>query len=130
MTRITSFTASVLALVAVPLAAQTVTFDPARLSRHVQTLSSDAYEGRAPATRGEQMTVAYLIKEFKAAGLQPGGDLVAGKRQWTQSVPLLKSDIVGTPQLQLRTPAGAVPLTQGEQIAVRSPTNGQTEVRL
>ncbi len=130
MTRITSFTASVLALVAVPLAAQTVTFDPARLSRHVQTLSSDAYEGRAPATRGEQMTVAYLIKEFKAAGLQPGGDLVAGKRQWTQSVPLLKSDIVGTPQLQLRTPAGAVPLTQGEQISVRSPTNGQSEVRL
>ena len=130
MTRIHLLGASALALVAAPLAAQTVTFEPARLSRHIQTLGSDAFEGRAPATRGEQMTVEDLVKEFKAAGLKPGGDLVNGQRQWTQAVPLLKSDIVGTPQLQLRTPTGAVPLTQGEQIAVRAPLNGQTEVRL
>ena len=45
-------------------------------------------------------------------------------------MPLLKSDIVGTPQLQLRTPTGAMALAQGEQIAVRSPMNGQTQVRL
>ncbi|MBA3511277.1 MAG: M28 family peptidase [Sphingomonas sp.] len=123
-----------MALVAVPpLAAQAPaqsapTFDPARLQRHVRTLGSDAYEGRAPATRAERMTVDYLIREFRAAGLRPGGELVAGKRQWTQRVPLLKSDIVGTPQLQFRTPAGTVPLTQGEQIAVRSPLNGQQQV--
>ena len=131
MIRIHWLTAGALALVAAPLAAQTVTFDPARLSRHVRTLGSDAYEGRAPATRSEQKTVDYLIAQFKAAGLQPGGEVQAnGKRGWTQRVPLLKSDIVGTPQLQLRTPTGAVALTQGEQIAVRSPLNGQTEVRL
>src|SRR5687768_13856880 len=122
MIRIRLFAATALAAtVTAPLSAQT--FDTNRLKRHVQTLSADNYEGRAPATRGEQMTVDYLIREFRAAGLQPGGDLRNGKRQWTQTVPLLKSDIVGTPQLQLRTAAGVQPLTQGEQIAVRSPMN-------
>jgi len=131
MTKFHWLGASALALVAVPLAAQTgPRFDPARLSRHVQILGSDAYEGRAPATRSERKTVDYLVREFKSAGLKPGGEVVDGQRQWTQRVPLLKSDIVGTPQLQVRTPAGTVPLTQGEQIAVRSPLNGQTQVSL
>ncbi len=131
MRRIHLCAASALALVAVPLAAQgSPGFDPARLSRHVQTLGADAYEGRGPATRAETKTVDYLVRQFRAAGLKPGGDLINGKRRWTQAVPLLKSDIVGTPQLQFRTPAGTVPLAQGEQIAVRSPLNGQTSLRI
>ena len=95
------------ALVSAPLAAQAPTFDPARLSRHVQILSADEFEGRGPATRGEQKTVDYLVEQFKAAGVQPGGDLVDGKRQWTQDVPLLKSDIAGTPELSLDVGGGA-----------------------
>ena len=51
---------SALAFIAVPAAAQQVTFDPQRLSQHVQTLGSDAFEGRAPASRGEQLTVDYI----------------------------------------------------------------------
>ena len=113
---------------AAPLAAQTAQFDPARLSSHVQTLSADAFEGRAPATPGETKTVAYLVDQFAKAGLQPGGEIVNGQRQWTQRVPLLQSDIAGTPHLEFRTPRGAVPLTQGEQISVRSPLNGQKQV--
>ena len=125
------FAASAIALVSFPLAAQTApSFDPARLSRHVQTLGSDAFEGRGPSTPGETKTIAYLIREFRAAGLAPGGDLVKGKRGWTQAVPLLKSDLVGTPQLQFTTSAGPVPLAQGEQIAVRSPLNGQNGLRI
>ena len=31
--------------------------DPEALSRHVQVLASDEFEGRAPATSGEQRTV-------------------------------------------------------------------------
>ncbi|HEU0043211.1 M28 family metallopeptidase [Sphingomonas sp.] len=50
-----------------------------------QTLSSDAYEGRAPTTPGEEKTVAYLIERFKAAGLQPGN-----QGQWTQDVPMVE----------------------------------------
>ena len=89
--------ATALALAATPLAAQT--FDTSRLKRHVQTLSSDAFEGRAPATRGEQMTVDYLIKEFRAAGCS--GRRLRTAAQWTQAVPLLKSD-VGTPSCGAR----------------------------
>lgn len=58
-------------------------------------LSSDAYEGRAPGTAGEEKTVAYLIKQFEAAGLKPGNN---GK--WTQDVPLVEI-----------TPKNATPLT-------------------
>ena len=126
----TRLLASALALVAAPALSQTATFDPARLSQHIQTLGSDAFEGRAPATAGEKKTIDYLIRQFKAAGVQPGGDIVAGKRQWTQSVPLLKSDIVGVPSVTVQTPTGPVALAQSTQIAVRSPTNGQTEVRI
>ena len=114
--------------IAAPLAAQTAQFDPARLSQHVQTLSADAFEGRAPATPGETKTVAYLVDQFAKAGLQPGGEIVNGQRQWTQRVPLLQSDIAGTPHLEFRTPRGALPLAQGEQISVRSPLNGQKQV--
>ena len=122
--------ATALAIAAAPLSAQSAKFDTERLKRHVVTLSADSFEGRGPATRGEQKTVDYLIAQFKAAGVQPGGEIVNGQRQWTQRVPLLKSDIAGTPHLQLRSPAGTTQLTQGEQIAVRAPLNGQKQVAL
>ena len=76
-------------------------FDPARIDAHIKTLSSDEFEGRGPATAGEQKTVAYLVQQLQAAGLEPGGEIVNGQQQWTQRVPLLKSDIVGTPAISL-----------------------------
>lgn len=39
---------------------------------NIRTLSSDAFEGRAPGTAGEDSTVAYLSAQFKALGLAPG----------------------------------------------------------
>ncbi len=38
----------------------------------IDTLASDAYEGRAPATPGEEKTVSYLTRRFEAMGLAPG----------------------------------------------------------
>ena len=124
--------ASAIALAAVPVtAASTGNFSPARLAEHVKTLGSDAYEGRGVNTPAETKTVNYIIDQFRSAGLEPGGDVVNGKRTWTQAVPLLQSDIVGTPQLALNLGNGqTLQLTQGDQIAVRSPTNGQTTVNL
>jgi len=124
------FLAGIALLAASPLAAQSVAFDASRISKHIQTLSDDSFEGRAPATAGETKTVAYLTREFQSAGLQPGGEIVNGKRTWTQRVPLLKSDIVGAPHLEFRSAGGPVNLRQGEQIAVRSPLNGQQQVAL
>ena len=113
-----------------PALAQSPMFDTARLSQHVQTLGSDAFEGRAPNTRAEQKTVDYLIGQFKAAGLQPGGALVDGKRGWTQPVPLLKSDWAAAPHLELNLNGQSVPLTQGTEIAARAPTNGDKSLGL
>jgi Zn-dependent M28 family amino/carboxypeptidase len=110
-----------------PLAAQaplTAQIDPQRLAQHVQTLGSDAFEGRGPATEGETKTVAYLSDQFAKAGLHPGGDVVNGKRTWTQAVPLLRSEFVGNPQVTLNLAGKSTSLTQGNEIAVRAPTNG------
>ncbi|CAM3033778.1 Peptidase M28 [Sphingomonas antarctica] len=50
-----------------------------------QTLSSDAFEGRAPTSAAEPKVIAYMTQRFKAAGLQPGNH---GK--WTQDVPMVR----------------------------------------
>ena len=103
-------------------------FSTARLSDMDRTLSSDAFQGRGPATPAEQKTIDYIVAQMKAAGLQPGGQIADGKRQWTQDVPLLRSEIVGQPQLALTIGGSAVALTQGNEIAVRAPLDGTKRV--
>jgi Zn-dependent M28 family amino/carboxypeptidase len=103
-------------------------FEPQRLASHVKVLSSDAFEGRAPNTAGEEKTVEYLIAQFQAAGLKPGGDLVDGKASWTQKVPLGRFEIKGPLALSLANGDKREALTQGEQIAVRAAMNGAASV--
>ena len=43
-----------------------------RILADIKTLSSDAFEGRGPGTHGEELTVAFMEKEFRAIGLAPG----------------------------------------------------------
>jgi Zn-dependent M28 family amino/carboxypeptidase len=97
-----------------------VTVDPARLSEHVKTLSSDSFEGRGPATPGEQKTVAYLVEQMKTAGLQPGGDLKGGKRAWTQDVPLAQFNIEGPVTVSVAADGQRRALAQGKDIAIRA----------
>jgi Zn-dependent M28 family amino/carboxypeptidase len=118
-------TATAIALAATSaVAADTGSFNPQRLSQHVQTLGSDAFEGRGVNTRAETKTIDYITDQFKAAGLQPGGDVVNGQRTWTQNVPLLQFNCAATPEIAMTVGGQQVPLSQGEQIAVRAPTNG------
>ncbi|MFO1254672.1 MAG: M28 family metallopeptidase [Sphingomonadaceae bacterium] len=51
----------------------------------VKEISSDRYEGRGPGTAGEDLTIAYIIERFKAAGLKPGN-----KGSWVQEVPIVE----------------------------------------
>jgi Zn-dependent M28 family amino/carboxypeptidase len=46
--------------------------DGNRVLEHTKTLASDEYEGRAPGTRGEDLTVAYIAEQFRKVGLKPG----------------------------------------------------------
>ena len=119
-----------LSFLSAAIAAEAPRFDPQRLSEEVKVLSSDDFEGRGTATTGEKKTVAYVIEQMKAAGLQPGGDLKDGKRGWTQAVPLARSQITGTPKLTLNVAGKAQPLTQGEQISVRAAMDGSKSVEI
>ncbi|AMU99890.1 M28 family metallopeptidase [Xanthomonas citri] len=116
--------------VSTALMAAAPSFDGARISRDVKELASDAYEGRGPATAGEEKTIAYLSKQFAEAGLQPGGDLANGKRAWTQAVPLRRVDIVGTPTIAVQSAGQPQTLTQGKQIAIRAALDGSSTVEI
>ena len=111
-------------------AADAPSFSTERLSAEVKTLSSDAFEGRGPATPAETKTIDYVVAQMKAAGLRPGGDLSNGKRAWTQAVPLRRSAIVGSPTLSLSHDGKRETLTQGQQISVRAPMDGSTRVAI
>ena len=111
-------------------AADTPAFDAKRMARDVQVLSSDAYEGRAVATPGETRTVDYLIRQFREAGLQPAGDLVDGKRAWTQDVPLGRFEITGPVTVSVGDGKARTAWTQGSEIAVRAAMNGAHQVAI
>ncbi|QYK14360.1 M28 family peptidase [Shewanella rhizosphaerae] len=53
---------------------QVPAFNEARFRLDIQTLSSDKFEGRAPTTQGETLTLDYLSKAFAAAGLVGAND--------------------------------------------------------
>ena len=61
------------------------TFPEAAYRRHIEVLSSDAFEGRAPGTAGEKKTLAYIEQQFRAAGLVP-----ASGGNFLQPVPLVE----------------------------------------
>ncbi|ASJ92423.1 M28 family metallopeptidase [Porphyrobacter sp. CACIAM 03H1] len=67
-------------------------------------LSSDAFEGRAPGTPGEEKTIALMIERFKAAGLQPGNG-----ESWVQEVPLV--EITGKDYAPLTITGKGAPLS-------------------
>ena len=109
-------------------AAEAPSFDPKRLAQDVKVLSSDEFEGRGPNTAGETRTVDYLVQQFKAAGLKPGGDLAGGKRAWTQEVPLGRFEIKGPVKLTLSTGKDSRALAQGDDMAVRAAMTGEPQV--
>ena len=64
----------------------------ADLATHIKTLASDAFEGRAPGTEGEDRTIAYVVGEWAKAGLEavPGSPT-----PWLQGVPLVETQGTG-----------------------------------
>ncbi|MEE4297490.1 MAG: M28 family peptidase [Wenzhouxiangella sp.] len=106
-------------------------FSAERMDHHIRTLSDDSFEGRAPATVGERMTVAYLSGAFAAVGLEPGGDLrTDGTRAWTQDVILNRSVMVEAPELFITMGGERVAMVQEEDLAIRAPVNGSKRVEL
>lgn len=83
--------------------------------RHTRVLSSDEYEGRAPGSKGEDLTVAYLTEQFKRLGLKPGNP----DGSYIQNVPLAgftaqptASFSAGGKKIDLKFPEDYVPLSR------------------
>ena len=99
----------------------TTPINPSRLSEHVRVLSSDAFEGRGPATPGEVKTIKYIEGQFHALGLTPGGDpLPAGKRGWTQNAPLRRFEVSSEPKIAFNGSDGARALQHREDVVVHT----------
>src|SRR6266404_9999425 len=57
---------------------------PDGLLAHIKILASDEFEGRAPGTKGGELSVKYITDQFKQIGLKPGNP----DGSYAQEVPL------------------------------------------
>src|ERR1700675_367658 len=80
---------------------------PDGLLAHVKVLASDEFQGRAPGSKGEELSVKYITDQFKKLGLKPGNP----GGTYTQEVPLagIKSDprmsfVIGDKTMDLKYP--------------------------
>ncbi|MGS0682789.1 M28 family metallopeptidase [Shewanella sp. 125m-7] len=88
-----------------------VTFDESRFRQDIKTLASDEFEGRAPTTKGEQLTLEYLSDAFANMGLQkPNG------KDYLQAVPM----VTYTASEQQTIRFGDLPLTHRQDVVVGS----------
>jgi Zn-dependent M28 family amino/carboxypeptidase len=78
---------------------------PDALLAHIKILASDEFEGRAPGSKGEDLSVKYITDQFKKIGLKPGNP----DGTYTQEVPLagIKSEprmsfVVGDKTMSLK----------------------------
>src|SRR5437016_1910585 len=80
---------------------------PDGLLAHIKVLASDEFEGRAPGTKGDELSVKYITDQFKQIELKPGNP----DGTYTQEVPLagIKSEprmsfAVGDKTIDLKYP--------------------------
>jgi Zn-dependent M28 family amino/carboxypeptidase len=95
------------------------------MKRLVQTLSSDAYEGRAPGSPGEEKTMALLAAEFGKLGLKPGN-----KGSWFQDVPLVEINAKNVSALSFTGGKGAVAAAYGPEMVVGTYRTTQPKIAI
>ncbi len=90
----------------------------------VKTLASDQFEGRAPGSHGEELTVAYIRDQMQRIGLQPGnGD------SWFQDVPMTETIADPSTVLTLRHGDASRALGFGSDMVIGT-RSGQPEVKI
>ena len=72
---------------------------PNLIESHIRFLSDDLFEGRAPATRGDRLTMHYIASQFLRMGLEPGY-----RGSFYQPVPIV--GITADPSMILRASNG------------------------
>lgn len=87
---------------------------PEAFNSYVTTLASDEFEGRKPASHGEQVTIEYLEKEFLALGLQP-----ANGGSFRQGVPMVEITATSDASLSVAAADGTrLPLRIGDDVVM------------
>jgi Zn-dependent M28 family amino/carboxypeptidase len=96
-----------------------------RIREDVRVLSSDDFEGRGPGQAGEGKTLEYLVAQFQAAGLQPGGP----NGSWFQDVPLTEFDREPPVRMRLKLEgASAQNLVVGRDVTASSHAAGRNRL--
>jgi hypothetical protein len=91
------------ALVPAPAGAQkSGVIKTADIAAHIRFLSDDLLEGRAPASRGEQLATRYIAAQMEALGLEPGGE----GGTFFQKVPLVGVAPVAPKSVTVKGPGG------------------------
>jgi len=89
LNRITLLPLAALAIGAAPPPPPSDPAAAARVRAHVEFLADDLLEGRGTGTRGHEVAAAYVVSQFQALGLQPGGE----KGSWYQWVPFRRATL-------------------------------------
>jgi len=90
-------------------------FDIERYDEDLRALSSDEFEGRAPGSRGERLTVNYLVDQLADAGLAPGfGD------SYLQPVPMVELTNQERSSIEVEQGEEAFELSYPEQMIIGS----------
>jgi len=113
--RLTLLATAAFGLLSAP-AALAQSADGARLNEHVRVLASDEFEGRGVATPGEQLTVDYVVGQFQALGLEPGGP----DGQWVQTAQLGRTRQDGPASITVTANGQTRSLQRGPQVLVSS----------
>lgn len=83
---------------------------------HLRVLSTDEFEGRAPGTRGEELTIDYVTAEFERLGVEPVND-----GSYLQAVPLVRIDPTQVTDLTLHHQGNDSTLSYRDEMMVWTP---------
>src|SRR5215831_3584422 len=96
---------------------------PDGLLAQIKVLASDEFEGRAPGTKGEELSVKYITDQFKKIGLKPGNP----DGTYTQEVPL--AGIKSEPRVYFTVSDGTIDLKYPDDF-VASSARLQPEIKI
>ena len=90
----------------------------------VKNLASDEFEGRAPGSKGEELTVNYIRDQMQRIGLQPGnGD------SWFQDVPMTETTADPNTVLKIQRGDTTQELKFGTDMVIGT-RSGQPEIKI
>ncbi|MCD9088478.1 M28 family metallopeptidase [Stenotrophomonas sp. SY1] len=90
----------------------------------VKNLASDEFEGRAPGSKGEELTVNYIRDQMQRIGLQPGnGD------SWFQEVPMTETTADPNTVLKIQRGQASQELKFGTDMVIGT-RSGQPEIKI